>query len=69
VIHAFYIAEASLIIPYKYLSLIWASLYGFVIWGDVPGRNVMLGASLVVGSGLYIIHREAQLARRRRKGG
>jgi drug/metabolite transporter (DMT)-like permease len=67
VIHAFYIAEASLIIPYKYLSLIWASLCGFLIWGDVPDEPVMLGAALVVGSGLYIVHREAQLARRRRK--
>jgi len=68
VIHAFYIAEASLIIPYKYVSLIWASLIGFVVWGDVPGSNVLLGAMLIVASGLYIAHREAQLARRRRKG-
>jgi len=68
VIHAFYIAEASLIIPYKYLSLIWATVLGFVMWGDVPDSHVMMGATLVVGSGLYIIHRETQLARRRRKG-
>lgn len=67
VIFAFHMAEASLIIPYKYLSLIWAALYGFFIWGDIPESHVTLGAALVVGSGLYIIHREAQLVRRRRK--
>ena len=64
VIHAFYVAEASLIIPYKYFSLIWATLFGFVIWGDVPDAGVMLGAALVVGSGLYIMHRETQRIRR-----
>jgi drug/metabolite transporter (DMT)-like permease len=63
VIHAFYIAEASLIIPYKYLSLIWAAVLGYLMWGDVPDRWVTVGAALVVGSGLYIMHREA---RRRR---
>jgi drug/metabolite transporter (DMT)-like permease len=63
VIHAFYIAEASLIIPYKYLSLIWAALLGYMMWGDVPDRWITVGATLVVGSGLYIMHREA---RRRR---
>jgi drug/metabolite transporter (DMT)-like permease len=64
VIHAFYVAEASLIIPFKYLSLIWATLFGYVLWGDVPDSGIMLGAALVVGSGLYIMHREAKLARR-----
>lgn len=64
IIHAFYVAEASLIIPFKYLSLIWAALFGYVLWGDVPGSGVMLGAALVVGSGLYIMRREATVARR-----
>lgn len=65
VIHAFYVAEASLVIPYKYLSLIWAALFGYIMWGDVPDRWLVVGAALVVGSGLYIMHREARLARRR----
>jgi len=66
VIHAFYAAEASLIIPYKYLSLIWATLFGYLMWGDIPDRWVVMGALLVVGSGLYIMHRESRLARRHR---
>ena len=65
VIHAFYLAEASVIVPYKYMSLIWAALLGYAMWGDVPDRWVVLGAALVVASGLYIMHRESRLARRR----
>ena len=64
VIHAFYLAEASVIVPYKYMSLIWAALLGYAMWGDVPDRWIVLGAALVVGSGLYIMHRESRLARR-----
>jgi drug/metabolite transporter (DMT)-like permease len=66
VIHAFYLAEASVIVPYKYMSLIWATLLGYAMWGDVPGYGLVIGAALVVGSGLYIMHRESKLARRRR---
>lgn len=66
VIHAFYLAEASVIVPYKYMSLIWAALLGYAMWGDVPDRWLVVGAALVVGSGLYIMHRESRLARRGR---
>jgi drug/metabolite transporter (DMT)-like permease len=64
VIHAFHIAEASLIIPFKYLTLIWAALFGFMIWGHVPDQWIIAGAVLVVGSGLYIMHRETRAHRR-----
>ncbi|MCG8543970.1 MAG: DMT family transporter [Alphaproteobacteria bacterium] len=64
VIQAFHAAEASLIIPFKYLTLIWAALFGFVVWGDIPNIWVVAGACLVVGSGLYIMHRETRLHRR-----
>jgi drug/metabolite transporter (DMT)-like permease len=66
VIHAFYLAEASVIIPYKYMSLIWAALVGYAMWGDVPDEWLIVGSTLVVGGGLYIMHRESRLARRRR---
>jgi drug/metabolite transporter (DMT)-like permease len=65
VIHAFYLAEASVIVPYKYMSLIWAALAGYALWGDVPDHWLIVGSALVVGSGLYIMHRESRLARRR----
>lgn len=64
VIHAFHVAEASLIIPFKYLTLIWGALFGFMIWGQLPDRWIVAGSVLVVGSGLYIMHRETRANRR-----
>lgn len=59
-IQAFHHAEASLIIPFKYLSLIWGALFGYMIWGHVPDQWVIAGATLVVGSGLFIMYRETR---------
>jgi drug/metabolite transporter (DMT)-like permease len=59
VIEAFRHAEAGLIAPFKYITIVWAVIYGFVVWGDIPDRWIVTGASLVIGSGLYIFHREA----------
>ena len=54
-------AEASIIAPFRYTALVWALILGFVIWDDVPDVWLLCGASLVVGSGLYILHRETRL--------
>ena len=51
-------AEASAISPFKYLSLVWAVLLGYLVWQHVPDLWITAGASLVVASGLYILHRE-----------
>jgi len=58
-IEAFRFAEAGLIAPFKYTSIVWAAVLGFLVWGDIPDRWIVTGASLVIGSGLYIFHREA----------
>ena len=63
-IQAFHLAEASLVIPFKYVSLIWGTLFGFLVWGDVPDVWVISGALLVVASGLFIMYRETRLHRR-----
>ncbi len=55
-------AEASAISPFKYLSLVWGAILGFLVFADVPDPWVVSGATLVVASGLYILRRE------RRKG-
>ncbi len=64
-IMAFQFAEATAIAPLKYLSLVWAAFIGFMVWGDVPDGMKMLGAFLVVAAGLYTMHRETKVARRR----
>ena len=58
-IETFRWAEASLVAPFKYSTLLWGVLFGFLIWGDIPQRNVIFGAMLIVISGLYILHRES----------
>jgi len=59
-IECFRLAEAALVAPFKYSNLLWAILFGFVVWGDLPDRWTLTGAAIVVASGLYILRREAQ---------
>lgn len=57
-IRAFRTAPASVVAPFSYSSLLWATLFGFVLFGDLPDRWTLAGAALIIGSGLYIFHRE-----------
>src|SRR5580700_11234270 len=52
------LAPPSAVVPFNYLSLVWATLLGLAIWGDVPTPHLLLGAAVVVSSGLYILWRE-----------
>ena len=55
------LAEASLVTPIKYLSLVFAILFGFLIWSEVPKILTLFGALLVIASSLIIFVRESQL--------
>ena len=61
-VEALRLAEASLVTPYKYATLIWAILIGIAVWGDLPDLQMLGGAVLVVASGLYILHRVLRTA-------
>jgi len=63
-IRAFRSAPASVVAPFSYSSLLWATLFGFVLFGDLPDGWTLAGAALIIGSGLYIFHREHSLKRR-----
>ena len=58
IIQAFRNAPASVVAPFSYSSLIWATTLGYLIWNDWPAPNVWLGAALIIASGLYIFWRE-----------
>lgn len=60
---AFRYGEVSLIAPLEYTALIWGSLYGWLIWSEVPDRWVFVGASIMVASGIYLIYRERKAGR------
>jgi drug/metabolite transporter (DMT)-like permease len=58
-------AQVSSLGPYSYAALLWSALLGFLFWGVVPGPAMLLGSLLIVIAGLYILHREMVLRRRR----
>jgi drug/metabolite transporter (DMT)-like permease len=55
---AFRLAPPAVVSPFEYTALIWATLLGFALWGDLPDGITLIGAGIVVASGLYIIYRE-----------
>jgi drug/metabolite transporter (DMT)-like permease len=59
-IKSFEVATAATVIPYTYANLIWATVFGLVIFGDLPDLATVTGAGVIVASGLYIFHRERQ---------
>jgi len=55
------LSETSLVTPIKYLSLVFAIVFGFLIWDETPKSLTLLGAALVILSSLIIFVRESQL--------
>ena len=55
------LAEASLVTPIKYLSLVFAIVFGFLIWSEIPKLLTLFGALLVITSSLIIFTRENKL--------
>ena len=55
------LAEASLVTPIKYLSLVFAIIFGLLIWGEIPKPLMLVGSSLVILSSLIIFIREKKL--------
>lgn len=51
-------AEFSVIGSFRYASILWALGIGYVVWGDMPNALALAGIAVIVGSGLYILHRE-----------
>ncbi len=49
---------AAVAAPFSYTSMVWALALGYAIWGDVPTPAVLIGAAIVIASGLYIVYRE-----------
>ena len=58
VVLAFRYADASVLAPFSYTQLLWVSILGFVIFGELPDIWTVVGAVFIVGSGLYTAHRE-----------
>ena len=59
-------AEMSAIAPFRYFTLLWAIVIGYIAWGEAPNAVAWLGISIVIAAGLYAFSRERALARQRR---
>ncbi|MHA3977299.1 DMT family transporter [Halovulum sp. GXIMD14794] len=58
---AFSRAEASLLAPFQYLEIVGATIVGFLVFGDFPDALTWLGTAIILGSGIYVFHRERQI--------
>ena len=59
---AIHMAPTAAVVPFNYLSLVWAAILGFAIWGDVPTIGLVAGSAIVVGSGLFLLWNETRKA-------
>ncbi|MBC8718347.1 DMT family transporter [Ochrobactrum sp. Marseille-Q0166] len=55
------ISDAATVAPLQYTLLLWAVLFGWLFFGDVPKAEMIMGAALIVGSGLFIFFREQKI--------
>lgn len=55
------LAPAAVVVPYTYTSLLWAILLGWIFFADLPTPLMLIGAGIIVASGLFVLHRERQI--------
>ena len=53
--------EASVIAPLHYTQIIWATLIGYFLFGDIPGSTTVIGLTLIIGAGLFTFYREYRI--------
>ena len=64
---AFRNAPAAVVAPFDYSALIWASVFGWMLWREAPEPAVWIGAAIVTTAGVYITRREMALGQRARE--
>jgi drug/metabolite transporter (DMT)-like permease len=57
------LAPASVVVPYQYTMIVWAVVFGYLDFGDVPSWAVVTGATIIIAAGLYIFFREQRVAK------
>ena len=62
------VAPVGVVAPFDYSQLIWATMLGYLVWGDLPHAATLAGAGVVAASGLYILHRELRRFHRANTG-
>jgi drug/metabolite transporter (DMT)-like permease len=52
---AYRIAEANVVAPFEYSSVVWLVLAGYLIWGEVPELMTVIGGTLIIAAGVYVL--------------
>ena len=60
------VGEISFVAPFRYTSLIWALILGWLLFGEWPDALTLTGATIVVMSGLFMLYRQGKIARTQR---
>ena len=58
------VGEISFVAPFRYTGLLWALLLGYAVFGDWPDALTLLGAAIVVATGIYTLYRDARARRK-----
>lgn len=61
------VGDVSFVAPFRYTGLVWALVLGFLVFGEWPDALTLIGASIIVATGVFSLLREAQLKRQTRK--
>lgn len=59
-LQAFARAEAPLLAPFNYSKIIWVTILGYLVFGDLPGLDTLIGSSIIAAAGLYVLYREGR---------
>jgi drug/metabolite transporter (DMT)-like permease len=65
---SFRLAPASVVAPFDYTAILWTTILGYALFGEVPLPIMFVGAAIVIAAGLFVIFRERYLARARLRG-
>ncbi len=63
-IRAFEVADVSTLSPFLYTQIVWVTIISIIVFGQYPDGVSMIGAAIVIASGLYIWHRESRVRRK-----
>lgn len=58
IVRALKLAPAALLAPLHYTMLLWAVVFGWAFFGDVPGPRILVGSAIIVLAGLFVFHRQ-----------
>jgi len=61
IILAYKTGEAAVVAPMHYSQMIWAIVYGFFFFDELPDQITMLGSAIIIGSGIYVVFREGRM--------